>query len=233
MNFIYDESGYAFYVKGSFAAGAEMDFYYVDTNDEIVTYDNHNDGFYNNTRVGKDNRGFYITPVYNEDGTIKEAAPRIKKIIVAFRGAKPSPMINVIYTDKYTNFMNQYQVFKDNAVTDVKSTANTYKFKSNFEKQRVVVTRLAYEEGFKLVMTDSTGKKQNVNVFNGQGGFVSFISGKGECSYELSFYTPYLSSASLISALGIFTYVGSLAAYLYIDLRKKEKDDFRLFLRSE
>ena len=233
LTFIYDENGYAFYVKASYAAGAEMDIYYVDTNDKIVTYDNHNDGFYNNTRVGKDNRAFYITPVYNKDGSIKEPAPKIKKIIVAFRGAKPSPMINVIYTDTYTKFMNTYQVFKDNAVTDVKSTANTYKFKSNFEKQRVVVTRLAYEDGFKLVMTDSTGKKQDVNVFNGQGGFVSFISGKGECSYELSFYTPYLSSASLISALGIFTYASSLVAYLYIDLRKKEKEEFNLFSRNK
>ena len=233
MNYIYDENGYAFYIKGSYAAGAEMDFYFVDEDNKIVTYDNHNDGFYNNTRVGKDNRGFYITPIHNSDGSIKEAAPRIQKIIVAFRGSKPSTMINVIYTDKYTNFASKYQMFKDYAVTDVKSTANTYKFKTNFEKQRVIVTRLAYEDGFSVVMTDSIGKKQNLDIFMGQGGFVSFFSGKGECSYELSFYTPYLSTASLLSALGIFTYVGSLAAYLYIDLRKKEKDEFRLFLRTE
>ena len=76
-------------------------------------------------------------------------------------------------------------------------------------------------------MIDSTGKKQNVNVFNGQGGFVSFISGKGNCSYKLEFYTPYLKTASLISALGIFTYLGSLLGYLYFDLRQKEKDIFQ------
>ena len=42
-------------------------------------------------------------------------------------------------------------------------------------------------------MKDENGKESDVKVFNGQGGFVSFISGKGACSYELEFYTPYLS----------------------------------------
>ena len=227
MNSLYDPNGNIFYLKGSFAAGAEMDIYFVDDNNKIVTYDNHNDGFYSNTRIGKDIRSFYITPTYNKDGSIKTNAPKIQKIIYAFRGSKPSTTLNTVYIDSYTNFISKYNKLKENVVTDVKSSANTHTFKTNFEKERVVVTRLAFEEGFKLTMIDSTGKKQNVTVFNGQGGFVSFISGKGNCSYKLEFYTPYLKTASLISALGIFTYLGSLLGYLYFDLKQKEKDIFK------
>lgn len=233
MNGLYDPNGIIFYLKGSFAFGSEMDIYFVDYNDQIVTYDNHNDGFYSNTRNGKDWRTFYITPVYNSDGSIKENAPKIKKIIYAYRGSNPSAAINSIYVDTYTKFQNKYSKLKEHVVTDVKSSANTYTFKTDFDKERVVVTRLAYEDGFVLTMTDNTDKKQKIDVFNGQGGFVSFISGTGPCTYKLEFYTPYLSSASLLSALGVFTYVGSLFAYLYFDLRKKEKEEFVLFSRKK
>lgn len=38
-------------------------------------------------------------------------------------------------------------------------------------------------------MIDSIGKKTNVGVFNAQGGFVSFVSGVGNCSYLLEYET--------------------------------------------
>ena len=136
-----------------------------------------------------------------------------------------------VWIDSYTKHEQKMNKLKEYVVTDVKSSANKYSFKTNFDKNRVVVTRLAYEKGFKLKMIDANGKKQDLKVFNGQGGFVSFISGTGECSYSLEFYTPNLAIGSIVSALSAFVFTSSIVGYLYLDMRKKEKETLHLFSR--
>ena len=230
----YDPKGNVFFVRASFNSKYECDIYFVDTENQIVTYDNHNDGFYSNSRYGKDYRAFYIAPEYgiDESGniTITKDAPKIKKIILAYRSSN----IN-LYPTVTIETASEYEIkndaLKQYPVTDVVSKTNKWTFKTNFEKNRVVVTRLAYEDGFTLKMKDSSGKKQKVDVFNGQGGFVSFVSGTGQCTYELEFYTPYLELSSYASMIGVATFVSSLFAYLYLELRKQEKEFFNQFKR--
>ena len=222
----YDPKGNIYYVNSKFEWSHEVDIYFVDVNDQIVTYDNHNDGYYscNSQRGGKQYRAFYIAPEYglNEQGelVIKKPAPKIKRIILATRGSKIQSSYSV-YIDTYTKHKAKIDKLKEYVVTDVTSSANTYKFKTNFEKNRVVVTRLAYEDGFKLKMTGPDGKKQNLKVFIGQGGFVSFISGVGECSYKLEFMTPYLQIASYISAASTFLFLNAFVGCLYYTIRKQ------------
>ena len=225
----YDTNGNIYFVNLSYEEKCEADIYFVDDNNRIVTYDNHNDGYHNSGRAGKEQRAFYLAPKYelNEQGELIKVkdAPKISKIIFAYRNSKINTYPS-IYVESATNYQSKIDTLKQHVVTDVKSSANKYSFKTNFETNRVVVTRLAYEDGFTLKMIDENGNKQNVEVFNGQGGFVTFVSGKGNCSYVLEFETPYLQIASIVSAVGIFGYVSSLFAYLYIDLKKKEKEDF-------
>lgn len=225
----YNPNGNIYFVNLSFEEDCEADIYFVDDNNQIITYDNHNDGYYSNGRYGKEYRTFYITPQYgiNENGEIIKIkdAPKISKIIYAYRSFKINTY-PTIYVGNADDYQLKIDKLKEYPVTDIRSSANKYTFKTNFEKNRVVVTRLAYEDGFKLKMIDANGNKHNVEVFNGQGGFVSFVSGTGNCSYVLEFETPYLAVASYISSIGVFTYVASLFAYLYIDLRKKEKEAF-------
>lgn len=223
----YDPKGNIFYVSSSFAQFHSYDIYFVDVNNEIVTYDNHNDGYYSSSRSGKERRGFYISPTYglDENGelVITKDAPKIKKIIFVQRSEKADSSHQILI-DTYTKHELKMNTLKEYMVSDVHTTANTYKFKTNFDKERIVVTRLAYEKGFSLIMKDENGTKHNINVFNAQGGFVSFISGTGNCSYELTFETPYLKISSLFSSLGVLAYFSSLVSYLYFDFRRKEKD---------
>ena len=134
-----------------------------------------------------------------------------------------------IYIDTFTKHQTKMNNLKQYVVEDVKSSANKYTFKTNFDMNRLVVTRLAYEKGFTLKMVDENGKKQKVNVFNGQGGFVSFVSGKGACSYTLEFYTPNLKVGSLVSSISTFIFASSIVGYLFIDMKKKEKEMFDPF----
>ena len=232
----YDPNGNIFYINAKYEWSHEVDVYFIDTNNQIVTYDNHNDGFYSNAaqRAGKQYRAFYVAPTYglDENGqlTITKPAPRIKRVILATRGSKVQSSYSV-YIDTYAKHKAKMDKLKEYQVSDVKSSANTYKFKTNFDKNRLVVTRLAYEDGFKLKMKTPDGKKQDVKVFNGQGGFVSFVSGVGDCSYTLEFYTPYLALGSYISAVGSFFYLTSFVAYFYFELRREEKEGLLLFAK--
>ena len=113
---------------------------------------------------------------------------------------------------------------KQHQVTDVDSTRNNvFTFKTNFDKERLVVTRLAYADGFTLKIKDNKGNVRDAKVFNGQGGFVSFISGVGECSYELEFYTPHLKLAGYVSAVAAFSAVTSYLTYFYFGILAKRK----------
>ena len=231
----YDPRGNLFFVTASFNENHDVDIYLVDNHNEIITYDNHNDGFLNSGRGGKEYRAFYSTPKYSLDENgeliIVEPAPKIKKIIIVARNKLFYASSFDVLVDSYTHHEEKMNKLKEYVVTDVKSSSNKYSFKTNFDKNRVVVTRLAYEEGFKLKMIDESGVKHNVDVFNGQGGFVSFISGKGQCSYILEFYTPNLAVGALISALSVFIFTSSIVGYLFIDMKKKEKEMLYPFSR--
>ena len=222
----YDPKGNVFYIAASFTKKHEFDIYLVDTNNQIVTYDNHNDGYHSSSRPGKNQRAFYVTPTYGLDGngelTIVKDAPKIKKIIIVSRHECMDSLF-ATYIDTATKHQAKMEQLKQYQVTDVKSETNKYTFKTNFDKERVVVTRLAYEDGFSLTMRDSSGSKKNLKVFNGQGGFVSFISGTGECTYELSYYTPYLKAGSYISCAGTFIFFSLFISYMYVDLRREDK----------
>ncbi len=236
----YDPKGNIFFIHSSFQRNYGVDIYFVDENNEIITYDNHNDGYYNNSGTAKGWRTFYIAPDYqvDENGelTIVKDAPKIKKIIITSRskiiddyGKTTYSMPTKIYVDSFTNREMREEPLKQHIVENVKAGTNKYTFTTNFDKERVVVTRLAYEKGFSLKMVDSNGKKTNVEVFNGQGGFVSFLSGTGECSYVLEFYTPYLQMASYVSAVAVFGFMSSYIAYFYFGyIRNKEKEVLEL-----
>ena len=222
----YDPKGNIFFINSTYANGWEVDIYFVDENNEIVTYDNHNDGYCSSSKTGKEYRAFYIAPQYEVVGdklVITKPAPKISKIILASRGKNISYSYS-IYVETYTGHNAKMQNLLKHQVTDVNSaSANKYTFKTNFKKERVIVTRLAYTDGFSVKIKDANGKVTKGKVFNGQGGFVSFISGVGECSYELEFYTPYLKLSGYVSAVAVFGAVTSYLAYFYFGIVHKKK----------
>ena len=222
----YDPLGNVFYVTNSYDYGYGTDIYLVDVDNKVVTFDDHNDGKIRSLRSGKEERCFYITPTYSFDLngqiTIVKDAPKIKKIIFVSRENKICNEYHVSI-DTATSFNSKINHLKENLVTNVKVSANKYTFKTSFDKEKIVVTRLAYEDGFKLKMIDSYGTKKDLNVFNAQGGFVSFISGTGECSYELTYEVPNLKKGSLISVFGIILYTATIISFIYFDMRKKEQ----------
>lgn len=223
----YDPLGNVYYINIPYYDDYGFDVYFVDENNQIITYDNHNDGYYSAGRAGKGYRAFYLNPVYQlingEYVKIKDA-PKVSRIIIAMRNLK-IPTNFSVYEDSYSNHIAKINALKQYPVEDVEMVdSDHYRFKTNYASSRVVVTRLAFEKGFKLKAINEHGKKENIPVYNAQGGFVSFIAKPGLYRYELSFYNPYLSVASLLSDVGIMMFVSSLIGAYYIDTKRKEKE---------
>ena len=223
----YDPNGNIYYLTSSFENKYGTDIYFVDNENKIVTFDNHNDDYANLYGHEKEERCFYIAPSYSSDSNgnlvITKPAPKISKIILVNKGTKYNATHNIAI-DTFEHYKAKNDALKAYPVTDIKPSTNKFTFKTDFNQERIIVTRLAFEKGFKLTATDENGIKKDINVFNGQGGFVSFVSGKGKCSYELTFETPNLNIGSLISSIGAFAYMSTIVAYIFLDLKQKEKE---------
>ena len=212
--FEYDPDGIAYYVScfSSFYTDYHIDILLVDDKNELIDYDNHNDDSFGS--LTGNYRGMYTRTSYS-NGVSKHDAPKVSKIIIVQKRVNlytPS-----IYYEPYTQYQKRLDSLKEYPLTDVHYSTNHFDFKTNFDERRLVVTQLAYEDGWSVTATHKDGSKEKLKVFVGQGGFVSFVSGVGECSYTLDFYPPYLQLGTALSAVGLFLFFSTMIGYYYID----------------
>ena len=90
----------------------------------------------------------------------------------------------------------------------------------NYEKKRIIVTQLAYEDGWSCVATHADGSKKDLKVISAQGGFVAFVSEAGDVSYSLDYYPPYLQTGCIVSCIGLFVFFSTMISYYYISTNK-------------
>ena len=229
-SFPYDPNGMVLYLKNPYKDEYDINIYLVtkdaDGNERFLTFDNHNDSHFGINSVSRKlYRGVYSSPTYDEDGS-KIDAPRISKIIICNR--KTEIYNYELYYQSGTSVFDNFNELNKNPLQEVHYSTNHFDFKTNFSSPRVVVTRLPYEDGWKIKAKDNNGKEKELEVFTAQGGFVSFLADEGEYSYSLDFYTPYLKTSSLISIGGQLILFGTLLSYysyclymIYYENRKK------------
>jgi uncharacterized membrane protein YfhO len=100
------------------------------------------------------------------------------------------------------------------------NNSNNITFSSNNEKERIAVLSIPYDAGWSLTSTKN-GVTKDVNIYKGNGGFISFVVPSGEVSYSLTYTTPKL----WIGTMGFI--VGSMAlalAYYSFNIIKEEKE---------
>ena len=222
---MYEEDGYAVYIPYYYSDDYQADIYLIDENNKIITWDRHQDDKY--TEGGNRYRSFYVHPKsYNEDGSTKEAAPKLRKIVIAHRNTKAMYKSEfMISYEKYSSQKARQDLLNRYPITDVKIGTSKYQFKSNFDKKTVIVTQLPYEKGFTCKAKTADGKTKNIEVISVQGGFAGFIGEVGETSYTLSFYPANLQTGKLMSAFGAFIFVSTFYGYAYLRNKKFYKDE--------
>lgn len=217
QTFPYDEEGMTYYMNATYASSTKIDVYIIGEDNKLITYDYHND---DRSTMGSSHagpRGFYI-----KKDPVTGKAPKVKEIIIVPRWNTLNNY-DLVY-EGYSSFMNnKYNELSSYRVSDVHYEDDHFDFKTNFEKNRFVSTRVAYDKGWKITAKDLKGKKTEIKTYLSQGGFVGFVSLKGEVTYSMDYQTPLLKEGSLLSALGFTMFFATLLPYLYMEIVPNKK----------
>ena len=206
------KAGTALYVRAKFSPSEKYDFYFIDKENNIVMFDAHDDDTTDNTSWM---RCFYV----RED--IYRLAMCGKWGESFFLTDKGLETI-YFYGESQADYEARREAISNKLVKDVKYSADKFTFTSDFDDNRFVLSRVAYDVGWKIKAKNlDTGKTENIKVYKGNGGFVSFVAPQGHYSYTMEYETPYLAVSYLVSALTVTSFFVSLAGYSIYQNNKK------------
>lgn len=182
-----------------------------DKDDKEITSDRHMKHNYDKSSDKKFERGFYVDrPVYKIKVTVKDTFKTSATL------CKPNATYE--YFDTYQTQMNKLKKYQ---FTNVKKSNNRYQFDSSLDQNMVSVLTIPYDEGWTLYRTDSNNHTEEVKIYKGQGGFVSFVNLKGDYHYKMVYHTPLLSQGCVCFAIGSMMFFG---IYYLLDIRRKDKE---------
>lgn len=218
--FPYDPKGMTFYMHIPYTQSYKHDVYFIDDNDNLITYDRHND--VQTTTYYKEVRGFYIRPGVDENGNFIPA-PKVKTIIIV-------PRYFGMYSF-YSTMVETYTQYQETKINELKQypienivySTDKFTFETNYEKHRFIVTQMPFDEGWTVEYLSDNGKWEKLPTFMAQGGFVSFMSCKGPTKYRMTYYTPYLKIGGLLSSISVLLFGMTFMSFYYIT-RKKENE---------
>ena len=182
-----------------------------DKDDNLICSDNHAYHYFNPDKPydTKYERGFYVDrPVYRIHVLVQDTFDPSAILC--------KPNVTYQYYDTYKQNID-YQ--KSLQFSDIEVGVNQYKFSSNHQEDMISVLTVPYDKGWKLYRYEADAKEE-VKIYKGQGGFVSFVNEKGNCNYRLVYQTPYLAEG----AIGFIA--GSIACsliYYSFDIMKEDK----------
>lgn len=176
-----------------------------------ICSDRHMKHNYDKSADKKYERGFYVDrPVYKIQIDVKDT---FKPTAVL---AKP----NASY-QYYDTYKENLDLQKQRQFTNVKCGVNKYEFDSNLEQDMISVLTIPYDKGWSLYRYDENNVKEEVKIYKGQGGFVSFVNESGNNHYKLEYHTPHLALGSVGFIFGSMMFAG---LYYALEVRREEKE---------
>ena len=206
-------AGTSLYVRAPFSPSEKYNFYFMDENHNIFMFDMHDDDNTDNTCMI---RGFYIKKdVYY----LAVCGKYDNSFIINEYGN-----LNInFYKEDASAYEARRDAIKDDFITNVKYSKDRFTFTSNNEtNNKFIVSRVAYDKGWKIKATDESGRTEDVKVYKGNGGFVSFVAPKGKYNYTMTYQTPGLTLSYLVTAFSVTSFFVSMAGYHYIQEKKRK-----------
>lgn len=159
---------------------------------------------------------------------------RVKHIVLCYPG---SGNVNVQPSYFYLNVQERSDIEDFEAKTrrdslkDVETDANVFRFKTAYEEDRIVVTQLGYDKGWKVKATLPGGKKQDCMMLRLDGGLVGFVAPSAldengaplEITYEMRYETPLLGLGVAMWTVGVVMYVTIMTLQFVHTAKKKKK----------
>ena len=202
------KAGTAIYANVRFSGSEKYRFYFIDNNDQVFMCDSHDDDTTDNTIPM---RGYYV----NKDVKALAICGKFMHSYLYDRNFR------MVYESK-EDYLARREQISQNPIENVKYQKDKFTFETNYTTNRFVVSRVAYDKGWKIVAKDSSGKTQKINVYKGNGGFVSFVAPVGHYTYTMTYTTPYLTISYLVSALSVTGFFVSMVAYHIYQEKKKQ-----------
>ena len=201
------KAGTVLYVKAPFSGSEKYNFYFMGENKKIFMFDSHDDDSTDNVSYM---RAFYI----------KKDVYSLAVCGKYYRSYLYDSTL-VIHSESLASYQERRDALSAYPIENVKYQKDKFTFTTSYDEPRFVVSRVAYDQGWKIKAKDKDGKVSNIKVYKGNGGFVSFVAPVGETSYTMTYQTPYLTGSYIVSALSTTGFFVSLFAYhLYIEKRK-------------
>lgn len=207
----------AYYSGGSTFYNYRYRVFLYDENYEMITFDDHQ-----NILVSSDwwktLRSFHSP----------KAVRKIALVPMGSNVTKPVHTNNIIYAYDQDTLDTIRGVAISNTLEDVTVSTNKFTFKTNYDKEKFVVTTIPYDAGWKVVGAGADGVKVNYPVYRVQGGFAGFLSAKGATAYTMAF-TPEYFNIGLLVSVGSLLITALLAfnarAYNYHKRLKKLEEE--------
>ena len=209
------KAGTTLYVRAPFTGSCKYNFYFIGEpdadhpNGRIFMMDAHDDDSTDNTSYM---RGFYVKKdVYKIAICGKYYLSKFDDWTVKF------------YKEDVGAYNARRDALNADPITDVTYKADKFTFKTNYTSEKFVVSRVAFDNGWKIKATNNTTKQVTyLKTYKGNGGFVSFVAPVGDYSYEMTYSTPYLTGAYIVSAFSFIAFFTSLLGYhLYFENKKR------------
>ena len=202
------KTGTTLYIRAPFSGSRKYNFYFIDQDNKIFMMDAHDDDTSDNTAYM---RGFYV----------KKDCYKLAVCGKYFESFTSDSNVRLYYED-VGDYRTRWDKLNANPVTDVKYSADKFTFKTNYNSNKLVVSYVAFDAGWKVKATNNeTGKTEEIKTYNANGGFVSFLAKPGNYSYEMVYKTPYLNISYLASAAAVMGFCVSLLGYHIYQEKKK------------
>ncbi|HQB96780.1 MAG: Bacterial membrane protein YfhO [Tenericutes bacterium ADurb.Bin024] len=147
----------------------------------------------------------------------------VSKIALVPIGSRVTPpYVHELFTYSQDALESIRQTSITNSLTDVKVTTNTATFKTNYPTRKFVVTTIPYDKGWRVTNENNI----KIPVYRVQGGFVGFVSDRGEMSYTMSFRPQYFNMGLVLTfSAGIATLLLELNVYFFKKYKKKKAEE--------
>ncbi len=178
-----------------------------DTDYNLITVDDHAQGT-------SASRSWKVMRSYHTPVAVK------KLVLMPYENVVERPVEVGVYIYNQSAIDAVRKATIDNSLQDVVTKTNTITFKTNYEESKFVVTTIPYDPGWAVKVVDG----EDLPVYKVQGGFVGFLSEKGETNYLMKF-TPRYFNLGLVASVAslLITLLISLNMYYYKKNKKKKQ----------
>lgn len=177
-----------------------------DENDQVITFDDvYNAG---SSTTFKMVRGMH-------------AEVPVKKLVVAPIGDQNNQASYYMYAYETSTINTLLEKTKEYPLENVEVGTNRITFSTNYDQEKFVITTIPYDKGWTVRSIKADASGRGLEVFKTHGGFVGFMSEKGETDYVMQYVPEYFALGGLTTLTGF--YIGIIG--LAISTKKKKKKE--------